>query len=118
MTASSDEIERRHKAAIDAIRRAHGTFTDAHGATLFVSHHLDELDDKYWLKHCGVSRPTPTQILDVLVLKKHWGCNENNEIDDDAIETFDFTLPGNVTHYVICVEFDKNGDVDGISMES
>ena len=118
MTVSPDEIERRHKAAIDAIRRAHGTLADAHGATLFVSHHLNELGDEYWLKHCGVSQPTATQVLDVLVFKKHWGCDENDEIDDDGIDTFDFTLPDDVTQYVICVSFNENGDVDGVSMES
>ena len=57
MTASPDEIERRRNAAIDAIRRAHGTADDEHGATIFVSHHLDEIGDDYWIKHCGAARP-------------------------------------------------------------
>ena len=118
MTANADEIGRRRNVAMDAIRRVHGTRSDEHGATLFVSHHLNELGDEYWLKHCGVSRPTATQILDVLVFKKHWGCDDNDEIDDQSIDTFDFTLPDDVTNYVICVEFDDNGDVDDVSMES
>ncbi|GAB5517716.1 hypothetical protein [Rhodopirellula baltica] len=88
MTATPDEIERRRNAAIDAIRRAHGTADDEHGATLFVSHHLDEIGDEYWIKHCGSARPDPTQVLDILVLQSHWG-----EDDDDGIDTFDFTLP-------------------------
>ena len=113
MTATPDEIERRRNASIDAIRRAHGTATDEHGATLFVSHHLDEIGDEFWLKHCGAVRPTATQVLDVLVLRSHWG-----EDDDDGIDTFDFTLPDDVTNYVISVEFDGNGDVSGVSMES
>ncbi|GAB5407284.1 MAG: hypothetical protein Aurels2KO_55150 [Aureliella sp.] len=113
MTASPDEIERRRKAAIDAIRRAHGTADDEHGATLFVSHHLDEIDDDYWIKHCGAARPDASQVLDILVLQSHWG-----EDDDDGIDTFDFTLPGEVTTYIISVEFDGNGNVSGVSMES
>jgi len=113
MIATTDEIERRRNAAMDAIRRTHGTLAGAHVATLFVSHHLDEIGSKFWLKHCGVSRPSATQILDILVLQSHW-----SEDDDDGIDTFDFTLPDNVTNYVISVEFDDNGDVFGASMES
>ena len=113
MTASPDEIERRRNAAIEAIRRAHGTADDEHGATLFVSHHLDEIGDNYWIKHCGAARPDATQVLDILVLQSHWG-----EDDDDGIDTFDFTLPDDVTSYVLSVEFDENGDVSGVSMES
>ncbi len=113
MTETPDEIERRCNAAIEAICRAHGTPDDEHGATLFVSHHLDEIGDDFWLKHCGVSRPPATQVLDILVLQSHRG-----EDDDDGIDTFDFTLPDDVTNYVISVEFDENGDVSGVSMES
>ncbi|ELP33240.1 DUF2004 domain-containing protein [Rhodopirellula baltica] len=113
MTASPDEIERRRNAAIDAIRRVHGTADDEHGATLFVSHHLDEIGDDYWIKHCGAARPDATQVLDVLVLQSHW-----SEDDDDGIDTFDFTLPDDATNYIISVEFDENGNVSGVSMES
>ena len=113
MTASPDEIERRRNAAIDAIRRAHGTADDEHGATLFVSHHLEEIGDAFWLKHCGVARPDARQVLDILVLQSHWG-----EDDDDGIDTFDFTLPDEVTNYVLSVEFDEDGNVSGVSMES
>ncbi len=118
MTASTDEIERRRKAAIDAIRRTLGTAVDEHGATLFVSHHLDEIGDAYWLKHCGAARPDAKQVLDILFLQSHWGCDDDEEIDDDSIDTFDFTLPDDVTNYVISVTFDENGDVSGVSMES
>ena len=113
MTASPDEIERRRNAALDAIRRAHGTTDDEHGATLFVSHHLDEIGDDYWIKHCGAARPDATQVLDILVLQSHW-----SEDDDDGIDTFDFTLPDEATNYIISVEFDENGNVSGVSMES
>ena len=53
------------------------------------------------------------QVLDILVLQSHWG-----EDDDDGIDTFDFTLPDEVTNYVLSVEFDENGNVSGLSMES
>ena len=83
------------------------------GATLFVSHHISEIGDDFWLKHCGVAQPTETQVLDVLVLQSHW-----SEDDDNGLDMFDFTLPDDVTNYVISVAFDKNGNVSGIAMES
>ena len=113
MSATPKEIERRRKAAIEAIRRAHGNADDEHGAMLFVSHHLEEISDEYWIKHCGTSRPDATKVLDILVLQSHWG-----EEEDDGIEFFDFTLPDEATNYVISVEFDENGDVSGVTMES
>ncbi len=118
MTASPDEIERRRNAAIDAIRRAHGTAEHGHGVTLFVSHHLDEIDAEYWLKHCGVARPNATKVLDILVLQSHWGCDDDGEPNDDGIDSFDFTLPDDTTNYVLSVRFDERGDVSGVSMES
>jgi len=113
MTPSIDEIKRRHNAAIDAIRHAYGTVADEYGATLFVSHHLDEISDTFWIKHCGVACPKPNQVLDLLVLRSHW-----SEDDEDGIGTFDFTLPDDITPYVISVEFDDNGAVSSVSMES
>lgn len=37
---------------------------------------------------------------------------------DNDLDTFDFTLPDDVTQYVISVSFDETGAVEGISMES
>ena len=97
----------------NAIKQAFGTAADEHGATLFVSHHLEELGDDYWQKHCGTDRPAPGQVLNILTLRSHWG-----DDDDDGIDTFDFSLPDGVTNYVISVSFDDNGDVAEITMES
>jgi hypothetical protein len=47
----------------------------------------------------------------VLVLREHWG-------GPDELEHFDFTLPGEVTDYVVSVRFDAAGKVAEISMES
>ena len=106
-----DEIEKREKAAIAAIRSAFGTEDDESGATLFVEHHLEEIGSEYWQKHFGIPKPEPIKVLGILVLRSHWG-------GDDDIETFDFTLPENVTDYVISVRFDESGQVEDISMES
>lgn len=112
MSASRDEIERRQKAALAAIKRAFGAKEDECGATLFVSHHLNEIEDSYWQKHLGTANPAPSRVLEILELRSHWGEEE------DGIDTFDFTLPGGVTDYVISVRFDETGSVEDITMES
>ncbi|OEZ62933.1 DUF2004 domain-containing protein [Duganella sp. HH105] len=111
MVVNVDEVVRREKLAIAAIKRAMGT--EDGDVNLFVSHHLDELDGEYWLKHLGTESPDATQILDIIRLRSHWGGDEI-----DGIKNFDFTLPDDVTDYVISVSFDETGEVDEISMES
>jgi hypothetical protein len=41
-----------------------------------------------------------------------------NFAHEGEIEYFDFTLPDEVTDYVISVHFDDAGTIEGISMES
>jgi len=113
MRANPKEIERREKIAISAINNAYGTAEDEYGATLFVTHHLEEIEEDFWLKHLGSTHPEPTRVLDMLVLRSHWG-----DEDDDGIDIFDFTLPEGVTDYVISVRFDEEGQVEDITMES
>lgn len=111
MPTDPDEIARRESAARESIDTAYNTPDDEFGVTLFVSHHLDELDASYWTKHFATTEPKPRQILKSLVLCSHWG-------GDDEIENFDFTLPDGITNYVICVAFNDSGQVADISMES
>src|SRR5262245_54893529 len=100
MPASHNEIKKREEAALAAIKHAFGTPEDEYGATLFVSHHLEEIEESYWRKHLGSTRPEPGSVIDILVLRSHWG-----DEDDDGIDTFDFTLPNEITNYVISVHF-------------
>ena len=111
MSSNPDEIKKREAAARVAIKKAFGTADDEFGATLFVSHHLKEVDSSYWKKHLATETPEPHRVLELLELRSHWG-------GDDEIDTFDFTLPEEATNYVISVAFDKDGDVSGITMES
>jgi len=111
MPASPDEIKRREATARAAIKQAFGTADDEFGVTLFVSHHLEALGSSYWKKHLSVEAPDPHRVLELLEMHSHWG-------GDDEIDTFDFTLPGEVTSYVISVTFDYSGDVSEIAMES
>ena len=117
MPANSKEISRRETAARARIDAVYGTPEDEFGVTLFVSHHLSELDASYWIKHTGTSKPDARKVLRLLDV-----CfdseEEELEEEEEPRDNLDFTLPDGVTNYVICVEFDDSGNVAGVSMES
>ncbi|MES9988844.1 MAG: DUF2004 domain-containing protein [Candidatus Thiodiazotropha endolucinida] len=113
MKTKQEELEKRKITALSAIKSVYGTDADEYGATLFVSHHLEEIEQAFWKKHLGTTQPEPRSVLDMLILKSHW-----SDEDDEGIDTFDFTLPEDVTIYVISVSFDAVGEVEDISMES
>ena len=112
MNSVADEIQRREKSALEAIKKSFGTEEGEFGATMFAFHHIDELESAYWLKHLGTEKPEPAKVLDILQFKSHWG------EDEHEIEVFDFTLPYDVTNYVMSVRFDQSGLIEEISMES
>jgi len=117
MPTSSEEISRRETAARAHINAIYGTPEDEFGTTLFVSHHLSEIDVSYWVEHTGTSRPEARQVLDMLELRID---PEEDELDpeEEELDILDFSLPNGVTNYVICVEFDVSGKIIGVSMES
>lgn len=104
------EVEKRSNLALAAIKQVFGTDADEYGATMFVKHHLEEIPQDYWQERLGTASPEPDAVLSLLELRSNWGEND--------IETFDFSLPGDVTNYVVSVHFNDAGEVDGISMES
>lgn len=104
------EIEKRIKVAIEAIKASHGTPEGEYGATLFVSHHLAEIDQAYWLERFGTEKPDPATVLDSLVLE--------GDIERAELDTLYLTLPDDVTNYVMTAHFDAAGKVEEISMES
>jgi hypothetical protein len=108
MGKKQDEVSKRTTAAKAAIQNA---IDDESSVGLFVSHHLSELEAAYWKKHTGTPKPTPKQVVNLLVLRSHWG-------GDDEMDRFDFTLPDDVTDYVISVGFDDAGKVGSVEMES
>ena len=112
MTSVADEIQRREKVALEAIKKSFGTEDGEFGATMFSTHHIEELEPSYWLKHLGTENPEPVKVLDILEFKSHWG------EDEHEIGVFDFTLPDGVTNYVMSVRFDQSGSIDEVSMES
>ena len=111
MSAIAAEIQRREKLALEAIKSTFGTEDGEFGATMFATHHIEELEPTYWFKHLGTETPEPKRVLDALQLKEHWGD------DDNEMEVFDFTLPDEVTDYVMSVRFDEAGSVEEVSME-
>jgi hypothetical protein len=111
MTAPNSGLAHRETAARQAIKNGFNMEDEESGVAMFVAFHLEELEPGYWQTHAGTPRPEPSAVLDILVLREHWG-------EKDDLETFDFTLPGDVTNYVISVRFDDKGKVDEISMES
>jgi len=111
MTHPIDEPARREHVARQAIKNGFDMEDEDSGAAMFVAFHLEELEPAYWQAQANTPRPAPSAVLDLLVLDKHWG-------GKDEMEFFDFTLPGEVTDYVISVRFDAAGKVDDISMES
>lgn len=113
MKPKTTEIQRHTEAALLAIKEAMAECDDDSSVKLFASHHLRELDAEYWKKHAGIPWPSAKEVLELLELRSHWG-----EEDEDGIDVFDFSLPGDVTQYVISVRFDEDGAVEGIEMES
>lgn len=110
---TKDEFEKRKKLALLAIRRKLDTDEDDSEVHLFVSHHLEEVAGEYWQEVLGTEQPTSEQVLGIITYREN--CNYDDEFD---LETFDFTLPDDVTDYVICVSFNVAGEICDIEMES
>jgi hypothetical protein len=104
------ERDRREKAALKAIQKAFGTEDGADSVDLFVEHHMAELPASYWEEHLGTSTPDPEALLGLLCFRSSW--------DDEDGQSFDFTLPDEVTQYVLSVHFGRKGKIDGLAMES
>jgi hypothetical protein len=111
MTDHAPELTRRESAARQAIKNGFNMEDEESGVAMFVAFHLEELPADYWQQRLKTTRPNPSAVLDILELHGHWG-------EDNELEYFDFTLPGEVTDYVISVHFDKAGKIKEISMES
>lgn len=107
------KLDGRHASARQAIKSLYGRPGGENGPTLFVSHHLTELEPAYWLKATGSERPNPEQVLDALVLVDSWASD-----GDETIDTFDFGLPEDASNYLLSVRFGDDGRVQDISMES
>ena len=111
---NTEQIQRLEQKARAAILSAYQSAADENEVRLYAEHHLEELEPEYWLKNLGTVTPQPLQVLKVLELSPHidW------VLEEDENYRIDFTLPEEVTQYVLCVELDRDETVVGISMES
>ena len=98
----------KEKLALEAIKASLGTEAGEYGINLFIEHHLEELSSSDFTKSLGIEAPTKEQVLGALVLRSSW--------DNDCV--YDFTLPKEVTNYVVSVRFSESGEIEDISMES
>ena len=98
--------------ALSKIKSLFGVSAGEDSVTLFVDHHLSELEPGYFLKTYGTETPNSSQILDSLVLVDSWSSE-----DDGNDNVFDFSLPGDVTDYLLSVRF-SGESVEEVSMES
>lgn len=83
----------------------------------YLSHHAEELGEKDLARIFGVDDPdelTIDHLLDALRLKRI-GLYPGS---GDYIAVFDYTIDEEATDYLLAVEFDRDGNVFGISMDS
>lgn len=106
------DLKQKEALARKEIAARYGQPEGEYGPTLFVSHHLEEVDAEYWVDVYDTEMPEPTQIFDTLILKDAWSFN-----DDGVIDVLDFSLPNGITDYVLSVRF-AGMEIIGIDMES
>lgn len=83
----------------------------------YFSHHAEELNAKELKQVFGVSDPdelTIDHLLDALQLKRIGLYPES----ESYVAVFDYTIDENLTDYLLAVEFDQDGEVFDISMDS
>lgn len=118
MTPHDREIDRREQAARKRIAEAADGTEDGDAVTMFVEHHLSEIEPTYWIQHFGQPKPPRDTVIKGLVLRGHWSDDEEEGIDEDGLDVLDFTLPGEVTQYQLAVYFMRDGTVNYLTMES
>jgi hypothetical protein len=109
--ARFDEIAR------DAFKAEFAEKPDEGSVGIYLSHHAEELGEKDLLRIFGTADPDDLdidQLLDALQLKRI-GLYPGSE---GYCAVFDYTIDEEATDYLLVVEFDSDGGVYGISMDS
>lgn len=104
-------------ARFDAVARAAlaHDLIDGESVRLYIDHHLAEVSPEDLEKMFGVRVGiTDQQFLAAVVLKRVHLRPE----DPDDIACFDYSLDESVTNYLLAVQFDEDGEVTSIEMES
>jgi hypothetical protein len=85
--------------------------------SIYLSHHAEELGQKDLLRIFGIEDPDDLDInhlLEALQLKRI-GLYPGSE---EYCAVFDYTIDEEATDYILSVEFNADGEVYGISMDS
>jgi hypothetical protein len=85
--------------------------------SVYLSHHAEELGEKDLLRIFGTADPddlTIDHLLDALQLQRI-GLYPGS---DEPSAVFDYTIDAETTDYILAVEFDRDGELFGISMDS
>jgi hypothetical protein len=111
-----DDPARFDEIAREALRNE---FTEKPEGTVasYLTHHAEELGEKELRRIFNTTDPdelTVDHLLDALYLKRI-GLYPDS---DDYVAVFDFTIDAEATDYLLAVEFDEEGDVFGVSMDS
>jgi len=105
-------LKQKEKLALAAIKRSFDTPEGEFGSTLFVAHHVEQLNANDWVAATGKKTPNSEQILDSLILIDSWSSEES-----EILDTFDFGLPHDISDYLLSVSFEGD-EVSEIAMES
>jgi hypothetical protein len=84
---------------------------------IYLSHHAEELGEKDLLRIFGIEDPDDLDInhlLEALQLKRIGLCPGS----EGFCAVFDYTIDEQATDYILAVEFDNDGEVVGLSMDS
>ncbi len=76
---------------------------------LYIEHHLEEIPQIEWEKIFG-KIPNQEEFIDLLELQSSY--------EYEGFIFYDYSLPKDITDYVICIKTDKNNTLIEISMES
>jgi len=106
-----DEVAR------DAFKAEYAEKPDDGSVGIYLSHHAEELGEKDLLKIFGISDPDDLDIehlLDALQLKRI-GLYPGAE---GRCAVLDYTIDTEATDYILAAEFDSDGELCAISMDS
>jgi hypothetical protein len=110
------DVARFDSVARNAIRSDYNN--DSEGSScLYLSHHAEEFSDKEIEQYFG-SKNVESLGVDQLLNAIHLNRIGLYPDSEDYVAVFDYTIDADATDYILAVEFDKSGQVVGISMDS
>jgi len=109
-----DELPHHEKAAFDSLLADFNRGRKSEVVRPFMEHHLKELGPETLTKLFGTTSVDINRFLSKMVVTRVGFYPET----DDEFAVFDITLQGDFTNYLIAVNFDPDGEIKSLSMES